>query len=104
MSIMEDFYRLTRDALETDNEQDFFDVLSKREALCASSVQFSPSLSPERVAKMLFIERKILERLESERRKIIKDIDRLSRQMKTVKAYSAHFPFPSMPAFFDQTG
>jgi hypothetical protein len=53
---------------------------------------------------MIFIERKILERLESERKKIIKDIDNLSRQINIAKAYSARFPIPSIPAFFDQTG
>lgn len=99
---MEHFFRLTREALDTENTDDFFNVLMERETLCSSSEQVSSSLSPEHIAKMLFIERKILERLESERRKIIRDIEKLSRQMKTVRAYSVQFPFPAMPAFFDQ--
>jgi hypothetical protein len=100
---VEDFFRLTREALDTDSAEAFFDVLMKRESLCSSSDQISSSLSPEHIAKMLFIERKILERLESERRKIIRDIDKLSRHMKTVRVYSVKFPFPIMPAFFDQS-
>jgi len=101
---VETFLRLTREALDTDNGEELFIVLLEREASYSSSEQFSSSLSPEHITKMLFIERKILERLESERRKIIKDMDKLSRQMKTVRAYSAQFPFPSMPVFFNQTG
>ena len=103
-SKVEEFFRLTREALDTDNAEVYFNVLMERETLCSSSEQFSSSLSPEHLAKMIFIERKILERLEKERRKIISDIDKLSRQMKTVKAYSSRFPFPAMPAFFDQAG
>jgi hypothetical protein len=101
---VEIFLRLTREALDTDNGEELFKVLLEREASYSSSEQFSSSLSPEHIAKMLFIERKILDRLKSERRKIIKDMDKLSRQMKTVRAYSARFPFPSMPVFFNQTG
>jgi hypothetical protein len=101
---VEIFLRLTREALDTDNGEELFKVLLERETSYSSSEQFSSSLSPEHIAKMLFIERKILERLESERRTIIKDMDKLSRQMKTVRAYSAKFPFPSMPVFFNQTG
>lgn len=101
---VEIFLRLTREALDTDNGEELFKVLLEREASYSSLEQLSSSLSPEHIAKLLFIERKILERLESERRKIIKDMDKLSRQMKTVRAYSAQFPFPLMPVFFNQTG
>ena len=101
---VEIFLRLTREALDTDNAEELFKVLLEREKSYISLEQFSSSLSPEHNAKMLFIERKILERLESERRTIIRDMDKLSRQMKTVRAYSAQFPFPSMPVFFNQTG
>jgi hypothetical protein len=101
---MEDFFRLTREALHTDCSEDFFVILIKREALCSSFEQFRSSLSPENIAKMLFIEKKILERLESERRNVMSDIDRLTRQIKTVRIYSSKFPFPAMPAFFDQAG
>jgi len=101
---VEIFLRLTREALDKSNGEELFKVLLERETSYSSLEQFSFSLSPEHIAKMLFIERTILERLESERRKIIKDMDKLSRQMKTVRAYSAQFPFPSMPVFFNQTG
>jgi hypothetical protein len=101
---VEDFFRLTKEALNTDSAEVFFNVLIEREALCNLSEQFSSLLIPEHIAKMLFIERKILERLESERKKIIRDIDKLSRKMKTARAYLPRFPFPSMPAFLDQTG
>jgi hypothetical protein len=101
---VEIFLRLTREALDTDNGEELFKVLLERETSYSSSEQFSSSLSTEHITKMLFIERKILERLKSERRKIIKDMDKLSLQMKTVRAYSARFPFPSIPVFFNQTG
>jgi hypothetical protein len=102
-NIME-FFQLTRNALDSDNDEAFFSILRERNVLFRLSEQLSFSLSSEYVAKMIFIERKILERLESERKKIIKDIDNLSRKINTVKAYSVRFPIPSMPAFFDQTG
>jgi len=102
-NIME-FFQLTRNALDSDNDEAFFSILRERNVLFSLSEQLSFSLSPEYVAKMIFIERKILERLESERKKIIKDIDNLSRQINIAKAYSARFPIPSIPAFFDQTG
>jgi hypothetical protein len=101
---VEIFLCLTREALDTDNGEELFKVLLERETSYSSLEQFSSSLSPEHIAKMLFIERKILKRLESERRTIIKDMDKLSRQMKTVRVYSTIFPFPSMPAFFDLKG
>ncbi len=102
-NIME-FFQLTRNALDSYNDEAFFSILRERNVLFSLTEQLSFSLSSEYVAKMFFIERKILEKLESERKKIIKDIDNLSRQINTVKAYSAVFPIPSMPAFFDQTG
>lgn len=102
--LVEEFLCLTREALDTGAGEDFFSVLMKREALGALPDHFSRSLSPENVAHMVAIERKLLERLENERRKIIADIDKLSWKMKTVKAYSARFPLPSMPALFDQAG
>jgi hypothetical protein len=101
---VENFFRLTREALDTDSVESFFAILMERETLCSSFEQFSISLSPESVTKMLFIEKKILERLVSERRKIVVDIDKLSRQMKIARVYSSQFPFPTMPAFFDQAG
>jgi hypothetical protein len=53
---------------------------------------------------MISIERKILARLEGKRKKTIKDIEKISRKINTLKAYSVRFPIPSMPVFFDQTG
>lgn len=102
-NIME-FFQLTKDALDSDNDEAFLSILRERNALLSLSGQLSSSLSSDYVAKMIFIERKILERLERERKKIIKDIDNLSRQITTVKAYSVRFPIPSIPAFFHQTG
>ena len=85
-NIME-FFQLTRNALDSDNDEAFFSILRERNVLFGLSEQLSFSLSSEYVAKMIFIERKILERLESERKKIIKYIDNLSRQINTAKAY-----------------
>lgn len=99
---VEFFIHLTREALNADSTEAFFNNLQKREKLLDSFEQLSLSLSPDSISKMLFIEREILKKLESERRTIMKDIDKLTRQMKTVKTYTARFPFPSMPAFLDQ--
>lgn len=101
---MMEFLHLTRNALGTDNNKVFFNVLIERNEMFGSIKQFSSSLSPEYIEQMISIERKIFVRLEGERKKIIKDIEKISRKINTLKAYSVRFPIPSMPAFFDQTG
>jgi hypothetical protein len=101
---VENFLRLTREALDSGTMEELFKVLLERESSYSSPEQFSSSLSPGYLAKMIFIERKILERLQTEKRKIVRDIDQLSRQMKTMRVYTVKFPFPSMPAFFDLKG
>lgn len=98
------FFRLTRNALGSDSDEALFTILIERNALFDSVDQLSSLLSPEYVEKMISIERKILTRLEKEREKIILHIDSISRHINSLKAYSAKFPIPSMPAFFDQTG
>ena len=103
MNTME-FFRLTRKALDSNDDEAFFNVLIERNKMFGSLRQFSSSLSADYIKKMIFIEKKIVARLESERTKIIEDIDKISRQINTIRAYSAIFPIPSMPAFFDQTG
>jgi hypothetical protein len=103
MKTME-FFRLTREALDSNNDDAFFNVLIERNKMFGSIKQFPSSLSPEYIKKMIFIEKKIAARLENERKKIIEDIDKISQQINTLKAYSVRFPIPSMPAFFDQTG
>lgn len=103
MNMMQ-FLHLTRNALDEDNNKVFFNLLIERNKLFGSIKQFSFSLSPEYIEQMISIERKILARLEGERKKTIKDIEKISRKINTLKAYSVRFPIPSMPAFFDQTG
>ena len=101
---MKEFFRITRNALDTDNDETFLHSLIQRNALFGSLEQFSSCLSQEYIEKMIFLEEKIIERLKTERKRMIKDIDEVSRKISTVKAYSALFPIPSMPAFFDLTG
>lgn len=103
MNMMQ-FLELTRNALDTDNNKVLFNVLSERNRLFGSIKKFSFSLSPEYIEQMISIERKILARLEGERKKTIKDIEKISRKINTLKAYSVRFPIPVMPAFFNQTG
>lgn len=103
MTTME-FFQLTRKALDSNDDEAFFNVLIERNKMFGSIKQFSSSLSPGYIEQMISIERKIFARLEGERKKIIKDIEKISRKINTLKAYSARFPIPSMPAFFDQTG
>jgi len=103
MNMMQ-FLQLTRNTLDEDNNKVLFNLLIERNKLFGSIKQFSFSLSPEYIEQMISIERKILARLESERKKTIKDIEKISRKINTLKAYSVRFPIPSMPALFDQTG
>jgi len=100
---MIEYFRLTRNALGSDSDEAFFNILIERNTLLDSVQQLSSLLSPHCKEKMISIERKILTRLEEERKKIVLDIDNISRHINSLKAYSAQFPIPSMPAFFDQT-
>jgi len=101
---VEGFFRFAKEALAAEDVESFFNILMERNVVSGTPEQFSLILSPEIVLKMLAVEEEILERLENERRRIIADMDSLSRRMNMVKAYSPRFPFPAMPAFFDQTG
>jgi len=101
---VEGFFRFAREALAAEDVESFFNILIEKDVVSGTPEQFSLILRPEIVLKMLAVEEEILERLESERRKIIEDMDSLSRRMNMVKAYSPRFPFPTMHVFFDQTG
>ncbi len=103
MTTME-FFQLTRKALDLNDGEAFFNALIERNKMFGSIKQFSSSLSPEYIEQMISIEKMIAAKLEKERTKIIEDIEKISRQINTIRAYSARFPIPSMPAFFDQTG
>ena len=52
----------------------------------------------------LLQETDIIERLEEERKKLLKEMDALSQSKKAVKKYSPKFPFPPMPVFFNKKG
>jgi hypothetical protein len=56
-NIME-FFQLTRNALDSDNDEAFFSILRERKVLFSLAEQLSFSLSSEYVAKTIFIERK----------------------------------------------
>jgi hypothetical protein len=92
------------EALNTVTVDMFLDVLLKREAWFTARERCFSEMSRGNSARLVVLEKVIRERLENERDKLIKEIDALTRQIRTAKAYSAIFPFPSAPVFLDRTG
>jgi hypothetical protein len=52
---MKEFFRLTRNALDTDNDETFLHSLIQRNALFGALEQFSSCLSQEFIEKMIFL-------------------------------------------------
>ena len=67
---MKEFFRLTRNALDTDNDETFLHSLIQRNALFGALEQFSSCLSQGFIEKMIFLEEMIIERLKTERKRI----------------------------------
>jgi len=49
-------------------------------------------------------EQEVLARLQEERKRVLRDMDGLSRRRAAVRQYSPKFPFPPMPVFLDKLG
>lgn len=100
--IKDSFRELTKRALSEEDTDIFIDNLMEREALLEDLKRENLSFGIEEAKDDLLRETKIAERLEDERKRLIKDFEDLSRNKKAMKRYSPPFPLPSMPVFFDK--
>ena len=60
-------------------------------------------LSLEELKECIEREAEILSRLEYERKKLLTQMEELSKSRSAVRRYRSKFPFPPMPVFFDTT-
>ena len=100
--IKDAFRELTKRALSEEDRDTFIDDLMEREALLEDLKRENLPFGIEEAKEDLLRETKIAERLEDERKRLIRDFEDLSRNKKAMKKYSPQFPLPSMPVFFDK--
>jgi len=97
------FIEMTEKALLEDDVDRMAQHLLKREIIRQHMVASNIDLG-EDAKECLSREAKVLERLEVEKKKVLKEMEDLSRKKSAAKTYSPVFPFPPMPIFFDKKG
>ena len=94
---------LGKRALEEESFDRMLVLLQARQELAESLFERPPEVRVN-LQECLETEIAILRRLESERRKLLVEMERLAAKRKAMQRYSPRFPIPSMPVFFDSTG
>jgi hypothetical protein len=100
----EDFSELTIRALSEKDVDKLIEYLMERDNTYDDLGIHNIDLTPEELKEFLSREEKVVERLEEERKKVLQQMDQLSKSKKAAKTYSSKFPFPAMPVFLDETG
>jgi hypothetical protein len=98
-----DFLELTEKALLEKDGDRMIELLQTREVACQHMISNNIDLG-ESVKECLSRETKILEKLKDEKKKLLKEMENISRKKSAAKTYAPTFPFPPMPAFFDKKG
>jgi hypothetical protein len=98
------FANLTDHAVSERDIDKFIECLLEREPYAMDLINHRIELTEDEIKDFLSKEAKVLERLEGERTKLLKEMEKLTRSRKASKAYSPKFPFPSMPVFLDKNG
>jgi hypothetical protein len=99
----EEFVELTEKALLEEDGDRMIELLQAREVARQHMMVNDIDLR-EKAKEYLSRETKILERLEDEKKKLLKEMENISRKKSAAKTYAPTFPFPPMPAFFDKKG
>jgi hypothetical protein len=95
---------LSNEALLEKDREKFSYCLKKRSELI-SLVSGEPIEVGEILLKTwLEVEQKILNRLEEERRNVLREMDALSKRRMATRHYSPRYPLPPMPVFLDKRG
>ncbi len=100
----EEFMLLAEIAVTEKDPEEFIKILKKRNTYIGRVIKEDPELLRDDMEECLEREKLILQRLESERRKVIEEMEKLSKNKKAVATYAARYPFPTMPCFVDRDG
>ncbi len=100
----EEFMLLAEIAVTEEEPEEFIRLLKKRNTYIGRVIKEDPALLRDDMEECLKRERLILQRLESERTKVIEQMEKLAKNKKAIATYSARYPFPSMPRFIDKNG
>ncbi len=103
-NIVEGIIDLSAKALSEKDRGRFISFLQARSDLLARIMGKDIELEEATLRVWLEKEQAVLARLEEERKRVLKDMDSLSRRRTAVRHYSPKFPFPPMPVFFDKLG
>jgi len=103
-SLIVEFKELTIAALEASNIDDFIKTLIKRDDLIKKIVKENIEIDTEEIDYLRALEEKVIERLEAERKDIIKHIGEIDEKKRAIRKYNPKFPFPPMPTFFEKKG
>jgi hypothetical protein len=97
------FMNLTDHAIPEQEIDKFIECLLEREPYAMDLINHRIDLKEDEIEDFLSKETRVLERLEQERAKLLKEMDKLAKSRKAKKAYSPQFPFPPLPVFLDKT-
>ena len=100
---LNDITRLSEEALQETDVDKVIERLKEKNAFVMSLPLNESSLSVEEMERCLQTELAVLSRLEEERKKLLKQMEELSRYRKACQTYEPKFPFPPIPAFLDTT-
>ncbi|MDD5007437.1 MAG: hypothetical protein PHU49_16970 [Syntrophorhabdaceae bacterium] len=95
-----DFAEWTIWALKEKDIDRFIKLLMEREEFSKKLCKKAHIMSPDEAKDALKREEEVLTRLESEKTRVIHELDELSLCVKAVRAYKARFPIPPMPDYF----
>lgn len=95
---------LTERALKEDGLDEFINLLLQRMVILENMMENNVNIDSEEASNYLLKELNILKKLEAERKKLLVEMEELSKNKKAIKKYSPKFPFPPMPVFFDKKG
>ncbi|MGD0229653.1 MAG: hypothetical protein ABSC19_04745 [Syntrophorhabdales bacterium] len=102
--MVERILALSSKALEEGDRGAFISCLRERATLIAHISGNVVEAREEALRVWLKREAEVSARLEKERLRVLREMDRLSARRMAVRQYSSKFPFPPMPVFFDKKG
>ncbi|MGA2106398.1 MAG: hypothetical protein ABSH25_02015 [Syntrophorhabdales bacterium] len=103
-AIVERILDLSSRALSEKDRERFISCLKERSSLLAQVAGKGIEAEEAVLKAWLEKEQEVLTRLQEERKRVLQEMDSLSRRRAAVRQYSPKFPFPPMPAFFDKLG
>jgi hypothetical protein len=103
-SYIETFAELTNKALNEDDTDKLIDLLMQRDAYSTYIINHNVAMRTEDARNYLLQEDRVVQKLENERKKLLIEMDELSKSKAVIRTYSPKFPFPPLPIFFEKKG